>query len=81
MRVWIDDRPFDVLATFYPSHDQLPATPTASGTQILAAVGRDIAYQLWCEGEDRALDVSVGVTEPFLLKDGQRFYCCPPCHV
>lgn len=77
MKIYIDNLPFDVKAAFYPTHDELPPTPTASGSHLAAAAGRDASYQLYLEVDGGAPDVFVQALAPCILKDGMRFYTVP----
>jgi len=61
--------------------DTLPfeaPSPTMSGSQIKALVGKDLQYQLFLEGPSNAPDELIADDYSVRLGPGMRFYTVPP---
>lgn len=82
MNIFIEMKPFDVLATFYApaGFSKLPPTPTASGLQIRRAANRPVAsdYQLQRERGPGEEPEFISDGQAVELHEGDQFCIVPP---
>jgi hypothetical protein len=53
-------------------------SPTLSGAQIKALVGKDLQHQVFLEGKGASADVAIADTQAVKLEPDMHFFTVPP---